>query len=290
MKNNANLCKRKKTSNPAPKPRQSRNIAATKQRFLDATGEIIQESGIKALRINQIAKRAGRNKRLIYEYFENLEGLIRVYFEQNDYWLSYAEKIEDLLDSHMHDNGRELSSLLLKNHFQNFMSNKLLQQVSIMELTGNSKLLYELSNSRELLGERFFSLSADLFRNTGIDIRVIEALLIGGINYMVLHSISNGSTFCGIDIRAEEGKNALRKTLHQITTWAYEEAEGKKIGGLKKLREILIIELKQNDELVNFGTVLEVKELALFFEVVILSFQEKQVYKFKKDQSIFIQN
>ncbi|RZK42697.1 MAG: TetR/AcrR family transcriptional regulator [Pedobacter sp.] len=221
---------KKSTRSSLPRPKQSRNIEATKQLFLAAIGEMILENGISSLRVNQVAKRAGRNKGLLYQYFHSLEGLLKEYLELNDDFLVYEQKIDQVMEGHRADQGRELASLILKNHFQNFMSNKLLRQISLLELTERSDLLVELSNSRERLGDKLFSLSEDYFRNTGVSIRVIEAILIAGINYIVLHSETNSVNFCGIDIKNDDHRNLIRKTLHQITEWAYEHAEAVKSG------------------------------------------------------------
>jgi len=220
--------KRKQTQ--CLRPKQSRNVQATKQRFYNAIGEMILESGISSLRVNHIAARAGRNKGLLYQYFKNLKGLLKEYLELNDDFLAYEKKLAEMIEEHRHDNGRELGSLILKNHFQNFRTNKLLQQVSLLELTEKTDLLVELSNSRERLGDQLFAISEELFRNSGINIRMVEGLLIGAINYVVLHSETNGVEFCGVDIKKVEGRDILRKTLHQIITWAFNEAEAIKSG------------------------------------------------------------
>ncbi|MEC7662484.1 MAG: helix-turn-helix domain-containing protein [Pseudomonadota bacterium] len=54
-----------------------RNPEVTQQRLIDATAEIMASVGIAGLRVDQIAQRTGVNKRMIYHYFANKEGLAR---------------------------------------------------------------------------------------------------------------------------------------------------------------------------------------------------------------------
>ena len=54
-----------------------RNPEVTQQRLIDATAEIMASVGIAGLRVDQIAQHTGVNKRMIYHYFGNKEGLAR---------------------------------------------------------------------------------------------------------------------------------------------------------------------------------------------------------------------
>lgn len=59
-----------------------RNAELTQQRLLDSAANIIAQGGIAALRVDQLAERAGVNKRMIYHYFGNKDGLARRVLEQ----------------------------------------------------------------------------------------------------------------------------------------------------------------------------------------------------------------
>ena len=58
------------------KPRK-RNAERTKQLLLDAASAIFVNQGFDAARVDEIAKQAGVNKRLIYLYFGNKEDIYR---------------------------------------------------------------------------------------------------------------------------------------------------------------------------------------------------------------------
>jgi len=52
-----------------------RNAAITKANILKAAEEEFSEKGIYGARVEEIAKKSGSNKRMIYEYYGNKEGL-----------------------------------------------------------------------------------------------------------------------------------------------------------------------------------------------------------------------
>lgn len=58
-----------------PKPKRTYDAARTKEIILDAAEEIFAELGFSAARIDAIAKAAGYNKSLIYQYFQDKIGL-----------------------------------------------------------------------------------------------------------------------------------------------------------------------------------------------------------------------
>jgi len=211
---------------PSRKRKKKRNKELTKQHFLEAIGLLIKEEGMKGLTVNKVATVAGHSKRLIYDYFGNLDGLIREFLHKSDHWLSYEERMEKIRTDHRGNHGRELAALMLKNHLYTFYSDALLQEVCLMELANKDNgLLIGLHRLRERVGDKVFAIFEGYFRGTVVNIRMIEALLIGGINYLVLHSSSIGTTFCGIDINDMGDRRELRATLEQITQWAYDHAK-----------------------------------------------------------------
>lgn len=203
-----------------------RSKELTKQRFLQAVGSLIKQDGMKGLTTRKIAAVAGHSTHLIYDYFGSLDNLISEFLHKSDHWLSYGERMDKIRTDHTGNHGRELAALMLKNHLYSFYSDGLSQEVSLMELANkNNELLIGLHRLRERVGDKVFAIFEGYFQGTEVNIRMIEALLIGGINYLVLHSGSIGTTFCGIDINKEQDRRELGATLEQITRWAYDHAK-----------------------------------------------------------------
>lgn len=201
-----------------------RNKERTKQKFLNAVGEIIKEEGYTGLGINNIAAKANVDKKLIYAYFDNVETLIETYVKQKDYWnVTIGQKMETIIKENPTFGRKEISSIL-ENLFDQFYKSEELQKLILWEISEGVPFLRELADKREEAGSHLFKLTDHDFTNTGIDLRAILALQIAGIYYLSLHAKTNGSTFCEIDINGEEGRNRIVNALRQIVDMSYKEA------------------------------------------------------------------
>jgi len=116
---------------------------------------------------------------------------------------------------------------LLQAQFDILLKDKVWQKIIHWELGESKKVLRKIADKREDTGERLLSLIDPYFENTDTNIRATLALLIGGIYYLSLHSKSNGSTVCGIDINEEKGKLAVEKTIKNIIYDAFEKVGAK---------------------------------------------------------------
>ena len=72
-----------------PAKKYPRDSAATKARILDAARTEFAKSGLRGARTASIATRSDANKRMIYEYFGNKEGLFEAVLE--DAWRDIRE-------------------------------------------------------------------------------------------------------------------------------------------------------------------------------------------------------
>jgi len=191
--------------------------------------EIIKNEGIEKLKINELERRVGKSKRLVYEYYGGMDGLLQAVLESHDPWLGYAKNLASILDLHKENMGEDLAGILLKNHLVSFYHDRFAQQVSLMELSKKGDhVLKSLTRSREELGDRLFAIAERHFEGSDVDMRFVMAILIGGINYLTLHKMANGSSFCGTDIAHAEDFGKLCHTLEQIARWAYQNAAATK--------------------------------------------------------------
>jgi AcrR family transcriptional regulator len=77
---------------------RTRDAERTQQAILQAATQEFAQSGLGGARIDAIAERAGVNKRLIYYYFENKEGLFLAVLEQTYTRIRDAEQLLHLAD------------------------------------------------------------------------------------------------------------------------------------------------------------------------------------------------
>lgn len=205
---------------------QRRNKEESKQVILDTAIKLLKEEGLKSFSMGKLAQESGKSRRLIYNYFGGTEDVLRAVLQKSDFWLALETQLDEVLKNRK-DNGNtlDLATLVFSNHCETFQNDPLVQEISALELTHSTDSLTHISDSRERVGEKLFEVAEPDFEGTDISIRMVSALLIGGINYMLLHNKMNDSTFCGLNL--DQDFPLLKKTVSQIIGWAYSHTEDK---------------------------------------------------------------
>ena len=221
------------TEKALPKPRKTlsgplRDKSRTMARMVAAVGKVIQKKGYPGLTAPNIATTAGVDKKLVWTYFGGVDKLIEEYINQKDFW-RLAEKgaLEALLKDPNQIGHNEIGNLL-ESQFEVLLKDKALQKIIHWELGESKKLLRSLADERERVGEQLFSLIMPDFEKSPVDLRARLALILGGIYYLSLHSKSNGSLVCGIDVNEDEGKKRIENAIREIIFEAYDKAGVKK--------------------------------------------------------------
>ena len=203
-----------------------RNKDDTTLKIIDAVGEIFRTEGKKGLYITNIARKAGVDRSLIYQYFgRDVKRLIEAYIVQKDYWLKFFEKINDEVSKSNHETGKDLIIDVLQKQLQYFSDDREMQELILWELSGDSELMRSIHNTRELMAEKILEMAEQKFNNTMVKFRPIAVLLLGGVYYASVHSVHNGNIICGMDVRSKEGQMDLMRAIQQIIEWAYEHAD-----------------------------------------------------------------
>lgn len=185
---------------------------------------IIKTKGFSALRISKVANIAGVDRKLVYRYFGNLNNLTEAYVAENDYWLLFAEHFKTLSQGLDSSNSQAFINDILQDLFKHFLNEKEMQNLILMELSGDSPIMRSIHNVRELIGQQLLATTDDHFQNTNVNFRAISALLVGGIYYMILHTRKNGYLFADVDLKSEEGTRAIQETMAQVIDWAFKAA------------------------------------------------------------------
>lgn len=196
-----------------------RNKVQTKQRFLDAVEEILITKGVTALKVNDIAKTAGLDKKLIYKYFGGTDQLIDEFILTKDFWSNVkGEKVPDAIT----DGGYEFVEKMLLSQFDYVAKDKAFQKLLLWRLTEQRESLQKLTDAQEANGETLLqSITDPHFGGQSAQFRAIMAVLIAGTYYLDLYATVNGSVFCGIDLEAEKGKEEIRKALSFLLKSTY---------------------------------------------------------------------
>lgn len=194
----------RKTKKEADKP--IRNKELTKKKLIDSFGELIEKEGFSFINHMRVARAAGCDKKLIYEYFGNISGLAKEYLKERN----FCEK----LFSGSSRTGKDASYQRLKNQFDRLMKDGEMRGVIAWELAEELPLLKEQAQTRENLIEK-------TFENKDENNRAIEAVLMSSIYYLTIHSHTNETSFLGIDLKQEEGQQQIKRAIKQIVEWAY---------------------------------------------------------------------
>ncbi|MBW4888939.1 TetR/AcrR family transcriptional regulator [Mucilaginibacter sp. HMF5004] len=205
--------------------RQIKDKELTKRKLIEAVGAILQTQGFGHLGVNNIARKAGVNKKLIYRYFGGVDQLVEAYVVERDYWMTFSDQMNNLIADFSGKSTKPLVTGILKEQFSFFDQHKEMQSLILWELSTESKLMRSIHNAREAMGQKAFELTDKHFENTKVNFRAVSALLVGGIYYAILHKRFNGGKICDIDVGTEKGKEEILSTINNIIDWAYQMAE-----------------------------------------------------------------
>ncbi|QTE43015.1 MULTISPECIES: TetR/AcrR family transcriptional regulator [Mucilaginibacter] len=202
-----------------------KNKKETKQKLIQAVGEIIKRKGFAGLKISKIANLAEVDRKLIYRYFTNLDGLIEAYVKENDYWMLFSDVLKEVAEETPSSNVKGLIVAILQNQFRYFYSGKEMQELILWEISQENPLMRSIHHARESYGQKFLAMTDTHFQRTSVNIRAVTALLVGGIYYTILHARFNGGMISDIDINTDVGQDSILKALEQIVGWAFEAAD-----------------------------------------------------------------
>lgn len=200
-----------------------RNEEDKRARLIAAVGQTLAEEGHAALGLNKIALRAGVSKPMVYRYFGGLNGLLKAYIESKDSWLPYFEKLNLPAQPTMEELKRCFIQLL-QDQFRFFYHNREMQKLILWQISGYEALMRGACEAREREGARLLQLTDAYFRGSGISLKAVMALLVGGIYLNVLHSAADAGTMAALDIRQEKGFEAMLAAIAQIVEWAFDAA------------------------------------------------------------------
>lgn len=199
-----------------------RNKERSRKKFLTAVEKILKTKGYSNLKINNIATTAGVDKKMIYSYFGGLDGLLDEYIRSKDFWSNVTtdNQLSDVLEN----DGQALTKITLHSQFDIVSKSIELQKLLLWGLSEERKSLRKIKDQQEQNGEFLFETVTDpYFKENSEKFRAIMAILISGIYYLNLYRSHNGSVFCGIDLKTDEGQNKIKEALSFLVDQTYEK-------------------------------------------------------------------
>ncbi|MDR1200743.1 MAG: TetR/AcrR family transcriptional regulator, partial [Tannerellaceae bacterium] len=165
---------------------------------INAVGELIEETGFENLGINQVAKKAGFSKNLIYRYFESLDGLVYAYMKKHDFWINAQDEMPDTGDikAYLKD--------FYRRQIGEFRGNIALKRLRRWELSADKDFVVEIRMQREKNGVRFMDIMSGFVKIDKVQLQAISALIDAGIAYLVIFE-ENCHIYNGVDIQSDKG-------------------------------------------------------------------------------------
>lgn len=197
-----------------------RNEEDKRRRLVAAVGSLLAEEGHTALGLNKIAWKAGVSKPMIYRYFGGLNGLLKAYIERRDSWLPCFEQL-DLPAEPTAEELQRCLTRLLQDQFRALYQNREMQKLVLWQISGYEALMRGACEAREREGARLLQLADAHFRDSGISLKSVMALLVGGMYVNVLHASAGAGPMAGVDIRNEKEFEGMLATIAQVVSWAF---------------------------------------------------------------------
>lgn len=189
----------------------------TEEDILNALDSLIKHKGFKAVGINSVAKEAGVSKVLIYRYFENLDGLLEVWAEKNNYWtetrnsdlasVSTSKLVKSILNDYLQ---------LLRNDPQR---RELLRWLITEDSSLGKKIMEKMEESGLGLTNHLKTLPE---YKKDVDIEAILALATAGISYLALIS-EKSEIFNGVELNSDSGWKRIEKILNLLVDISVDE-------------------------------------------------------------------
>jgi AcrR family transcriptional regulator len=188
-----------------------RDSSVSRHALVQAVGKTLAKKGFLGLGVNAVSREAGLDKVLIYRYFGGLDGLIRTYAREGDFWPSIEELAGGNLETYAALSLREKLRVLGESYLRGMRSRPLTLEIMAWEMVQRNELTEELEAVRENRFLRFSEMFFSEYPNRA-DLMAIFALIGAGIGHLVCRSRHSGM-FNGIDLTEETGWKRIEQGL-----------------------------------------------------------------------------
>jgi AcrR family transcriptional regulator len=197
-----------------PKVIPIRSKELTRQRLVDAVGRVLSEFGFQHLGVNQVAREAGVDKKLIYRYFGGLPGLIAEYGKTVHFWPSADELLGQDRDRVKTMPPHELMGLFFKRYLRAILNRPQTLEILAWEAIERNELTEPLEDIRARSALEFFELMGS-DPPEDVDLTAFVIIMAGAMNFLAVRSRFH-RTLGGVDLQSEEGWERIDQTVDRI--------------------------------------------------------------------------
>ena len=156
-----------------------------------AMDKLVEREGLLKITANMLMAEANIESPVFYNRYTSIDDLIYEYISDKDFWvagkLPYKDINKEGPEEYYIQTVLKLAKMLYESKFT--------RDVLAWELKSDSEAASRLAGLKEMENEALLVYYSKIFKDSGIDIRGITALLIAGVYYLYMHK--DKSTFCG---------------------------------------------------------------------------------------------
>lgn len=197
-----------------PKVIPIRDKELTKDRLVKAVGKVIAEVGFQRLGVNLVAREAGVDKKLIYRYYNGLQGLVVAYGETVEFWPTASELLKGDKEKMQTLEPWEVISEFFKRYLHAILSRPHTLEILAWEAIERNELTKALEDVRVRSALEFFELM-EKDPPEDVDLTALVIIIAGAVNFLAVRSRIH-RTLGGVDLQTEEGWNRIEDSLDMI--------------------------------------------------------------------------
>lgn len=195
---------------------RGRDRDQTERDLVAAVGRVLARDGFRAVGVNPVAREAGVDKVLIYRYFGDLDGLVRAYAEQGDFWPTIEELTREPDDFNALDAPAKLAAVF-RNLARGLRRRPETLEILAWEMVERNHLTAHLEALREAQGlgllKQFGPDLADAYGDA--DLQAITALFAAATNYLASRA-RQIRVFNGIEIKEDAAWSRLGDAMETM--------------------------------------------------------------------------
>lgn len=197
-----------------PKVVPIRNKEMTKEKLIKAVGKVVAEVGFQQLGVNQVAREAGVDKKLIYRYFNGLQNLVAAYGQTLDFWPSAEELLGPDREAVRRMEPHEAMALFFKRYMRAILNRPNTLEILAWEAIERNELTKGLEEVRAQTALEFFELM-EQEPPEDVDLTALVIIMAGAVNFLAVRSRIH-RTLGGVDLQSEQGWERIERTIDQL--------------------------------------------------------------------------
>lgn len=193
----------------------ARDKEETKQKLIDAVGRIVVRDGFQSVGINAVAKEAAVDKVLIYRYFGDIDGLLKAFESQKDYFVNIKNSLGSFDDINQIEDFLDITKKIYIGQLREIMKNKELKEMLLWELNHKNIVTGSVAADRENVAVSFVEAMQGKFDFGEMDLNGVLSILAASVYYLTIRS-KTVDVFTGIDLTSDEGWDRIEKSIEFI--------------------------------------------------------------------------